>query len=186
MSEVRLNMSDVRRHGLPPVCAACGAPAAEYRRRWFHWTPGRNIPFALLGTWRYTRVTLDVPFCGPDRTYFTRRWVPFVVVGLLTLAAATAIYVSTDVTLGKAQPRALWSILLPTVAGIFAVLYVVSQVVRRRSIRIFDVDGNDFTLGGVSDGFAAAVESGPSPPPPVVLAATEDEPPEVSAVDSDD
>jgi hypothetical protein len=162
MAEVRVNMEQVRRDGFPPVCAACGAPATAYRRRWFNWTPGRNIPFALFGYWRYSRVTLDVPFCAADQSYFTRRWAPLLVIGLLAVGAAVATYITTDVTRGAAQAQALRKVLVPSVVAVLVGLGVVGKVVKQSSIRVVDVYRDQFMLAGVSDRFAAAMEEPPT------------------------
>jgi hypothetical protein len=181
MAQVRLEMHQVQRDGFPPVCAACGAPATAYRRRWFVWTPGRSVPFALFGYWRYCRVTLDVPFCAAHQTYFTRRWAPLLTVALLAVGAGVAAYITTDVTRGPAQAQALRRVLIPAVGGVVALIGVIGTAVKWNSIRVIDVAGDEFTLAGVCDEFAASVAAGPAAEA-VVLAAAEDEPPVVLAV----
>src|SRR5947209_9626368 len=104
MAEVYLDTQQVQQ-GLPPVCICCGAHATDYRRKWFIHTPARSIPFAVLGTWRYWRISLPVPLCPAHRLYFTRRWVPLFLVGLLAVVAGVAAYIATDITRGKEAAR---------------------------------------------------------------------------------
>jgi hypothetical protein len=177
MAEVRLDRARVERE-LPPVCICCGAPVSEYRRRWFIHTPLRNIPFAFLGTWRYWRVSLAVPFCAAHRSYFTRQWLPLLAVALFTIGAAVAAYITTDITQGKEQARALYRILIPAVLGVLVVLYVIGKVMKYRSVHVSAVDRDGFTLANVNDRFAAAVE-GRGSRGPVILEAAEDDIPEV-------
>lgn len=153
----------------------------EYRRRWFIWTPGRNVPFALLGYWRYHRVTLDVPFCRADRTYFARRWVPMLTVVLLAVVAGVATHITTDVRFGRARAEELDKVIIPAVMAVLAALYVAGWFVRRSSIRVVDVAGQEFTLANVSDELAAAAERGPARP--VVRAVPVYDPPVVTAVE---
>ena len=176
MAEVRVILEQVRRDGFPPVCAACGTPATVYRRRWFTWTPGRNVPAAMLGTWRYWKVTLDVPFCAADQSYFTRRWAPLLVIGLLAIGSGVGIYAYTDISHGAAAAQRCRKVIIPAVGVVLAVLYVIGKVTKRASIHVADVSGDGFTLAGVSETFAAATIT-----TPVVLAA--DDPPEVLPAD---
>jgi hypothetical protein len=74
-------------------------------------------------------------------------------------------------------------VIIPTVMAVLAALYVARWVVRRSSIRIVDVAGEEFTLAGVSDELAAAAERGPTRP--VVRAVPVNDPPVVTAVDDD-
>ncbi len=156
MAEVRLSHAQLAHRGLPPVCAACGAAAVKFRRRWFIETPGRNVPFALLGTWRYNRITLDVPFCANHLSYFTRRWVPIALPGLVVMAASVAFYVVTDITRGPTQAKAISGTVTCAVFGALALLYVIGYFVQQNSIRVSQADGDGFTMCNVSDEFAAA------------------------------
>jgi hypothetical protein len=162
MAEVRVNTRQVRRDGFPPVCAACGAPATGYRRRWFTWTPARSLAFLPFGYHRYWKVTLDVPFCAADQTYFTRRWAPLLIVWLLAVGIGVGVYAYTDITRGVAASQGLRKIIIPAEIAVVVVLSLIGAGLKHRGIHVTDVRGENFTLAGVSDEFAAALDEPPT------------------------
>lgn len=175
MAQIRLQTD--RGHHFPPVCVCCGERAVEYRRRWFIWTSGLGVIFAFLGSWRYWRVTLDVPFCSRHRHYFTWRWLPMLLLGLIVIVSAVAIYIATDVRQGKEAARELEKVLIPAVLACMALLWIVCIFVKRRGLRVSDVNGDEFTFAGVCEEFALAVNQKLTAVPEVV--AVDDEPPMV-------
>lgn len=102
---------------------------------------------------------------------------PLLLLGLIVIASAVALYIATDVRRGKEAARELEKVLIPAVLACMALLWIVSIFVKRRGLRVGDVSGDEFTFAGVCEKFADAVTQQSTAVPEAVAA--DDEPPVV-------
>lgn len=97
--------------------------------------------------------------------------------GLIVVVSAVAVYIATDVRQGKDAARELEKVLIPAVLACMALLWIVSIFVKSRGLRVSEVNGDEFTFAGVCAEFALAVTQKLTAVPEAV--AVDDEPPMV-------
>ena len=158
MATVTITRYECNRDLLPPVCAVCGAPAANRVRVTYMWNP-RWADFLLVGpVFLARRMSVHLPLCKRHLRNRRRRNVATLVSVLAILALGAASYVCMQLWPGRLDD--------PPCAGmcggcvlLFVAWGLVVAVVDLRVIRASEITDRSLTLSNVSGQFVLAVES---------------------------
>jgi hypothetical protein len=188
MPTLRLGTYEVRKYGLPPTCARCGAKAVVSPPKRFAWSPSWLPMLILLGApglliylvlaaslARYRIVPL--PLCERHRNYWLTRklffWSGLAALVLFGPLAITLAVISDD--------RGLTDDLIPFAIlgtiGAALVWLITAAIVQSVSIRATEITEHAIALTGLSPEFVEAVRDARSGDEEEDAEDEEDEPP---------
>jgi hypothetical protein len=163
MARCNLYGPDIANNGVPPICIACGNPAAVFPKKKFSWNPGwvyllllaGILPFviiALVMTWERRVCT---PFCDRHAGYWRlRTWV--ILGGLLTIIATAVLLGFAGMHEAKYGGEWVgWAWIAFAVAAI--VWLFAAVILQGTSIRPAEISRRRIVLVGVHPAFAQAV-----------------------------
>jgi hypothetical protein len=165
VAEIQLARIEVEDEDPPLVCMRCGAPAAAYKTKRFHWHPPWMyalivIPIAyhIAASGATLKMQVPIPLCDRHRYHFGRR-LAAMVVGLLVMfgLAFTGFILATSAPQPGPQQTTGHMFFLATALSV-PILLVLVIVLRRTAIRPTEITGKWVTLTNVHEDFVRAVE----------------------------
>jgi hypothetical protein len=161
MPRITLSADEVAPGVLPPVCMACGAPAAVRVPVGFSWVPAWSYLLLVAGIWPWVlfylllrrAMAIDAPVCGRHRRHWVWR--------KMLLPAGLLVSLCILVAPAAADPNAplpMWAFVGSSAT--FAATLGAAVWLRQAGVRAVTITREVVTLAGVAPEFVAAVEAG--------------------------